>query len=60
VGKLFALREALGLLGDVPMGGASGLEVAKQALALTLAPGVVLVQTLSGLMNPALNGIAQL
>jgi hypothetical protein len=53
------LRQALRLFGDVPMGVACGLEVLKQALALGLTPGAVLVQALSGLLNPSFNGMTQ-
>ena len=59
VGQFFALGQALRLLGDVPMGGAGGLQVAQQTLALGLAPGAVLVQACSGLLGPGRNGIAQ-
>jgi hypothetical protein len=48
------------LFGDVPMGGAGGLEVPQQTLALGVAPGAVLVQAGAGLLRPCLNGLAQL
>jgi len=59
LGKFFALGEALRLLGDVPMCGTGGLEVPKQTLALGLTPHAVLVQALSGLLAPCLNGLTQ-
>jgi hypothetical protein len=52
VGQFFAVREALGLRGDVPMGGAGGLQVPQQPLALSLTPHTVLVQELSGVLAP--------
>jgi hypothetical protein len=42
------------------MGGAGGRPRPKQALALGLAAGAVLVQVGSGLLRPGLNGMAQL
>ena len=59
VGKFFALGQALRLLGDVSMCGTGSLEVPQQTLALGLTPPAVLVQALSGLLAPGLNGLTQ-
>jgi hypothetical protein len=59
LGELFALGEALRLLGDLPMRVAGGFQVTKQALTLRLTQGAVLVQERFGVLAPGLYVTAQ-